>query len=236
MEIEDILQDFEKEAVSVKLPKSRDYHSELVTVMLNERMAPDLLQYKHELMAEVLDKIKIQQQYLLDSYEYGDSNAEAGVLSLDFKLQLMIVETDIERLAYLVKLYIRTRLAKIDEFTIFYINETANDEAKDVNLRLLSSQEMDYMHKHFKILTQLYNNSFLKKLPNFLTLLDDNTGGETMVTEPDLNQPVFIRVICQQTLVVHLAGDELILTHNGVYVVRYRLIKKYLELGDVVLI
>ena len=33
-----------------------------------------------------------------------------------------------------------------------------------------SPEETEYMHKHFKILTQLYNNSFLKKMPHFLTL------------------------------------------------------------------
>ena len=36
-----------------------------------------------------------------------------------FKLQLMIIETDLERLNYIVRLYIRTRLSKLNKFTIF---------------------------------------------------------------------------------------------------------------------
>lgn len=233
MEIDDILADFERDTRGSSIESPTDLRQQLVTAMLNERMAPDLLPYKHTLMARILRGIQDQQQFLLDSYEYGDSNAEAGVISLDFKLQLMIIETDIERLSYLVRLYVRTRLAKIDDFTIYYINKTAEENGGQ---SLLSDPEKNYMHGHFKILNQLYNNSFLKKFPNFLTLLDDTTGGENMVTAPDLDQPVFIRVVCNDTILLHLGNDELELAKDGIYVVRYRLIMKYLELGDVVLI
>lgn len=232
MEIEDILRDFEKDSGKKPVIKG-SLHQQLVTAMLNERMAPDLLPYKHELMEVIIGEIQSQQQFLLDSHEYGDSNAESGVISADFKLQLMIIETDIERLSYLVRLYIRTRLAKIDDFTIFYMNEIAADGSKS---KLLSNQETEYMQKHFKILTQLYNNSFLKKFPDFLTLLDDTRGGDVMTTAPDLDLPVFIRVVCDNTIVLQLTGDELRLEKDGIYVVKYSLIKDYLELGDIVLI
>lgn len=235
MDIEDILHEFEAGARSSSTRESETLHKQLVTTMLNERMAPDLLPYKYELMKTVLTELLSQQQFLLDSYEYGDSNAESGVLNADFKLQLMIIETDIERLSYLVRLYIRTRLAKIDSFLIYYINET--EEHKDRDKSLLSPQERDYMHKHFQILTQLYNNSFLKKFPTFLTLLDDNAGGQQMVDTPDMEQPVFIRVLSKEPIVLSLGNEgELELVNNGVYVVRYRLIKEFLELGDIVLI
>lgn len=235
MDIDDILKEFETGARGATNVKSEDLNLQLVTAMLNERMAPELLPHKHELMKEVLSKLLSQQQYLLDSYEYGDSNAESGVLSADFKIQLMIIETEIERLSYLVRLYVRTRLAKIDEFTIFYINKTS-DEPEGAPA-LMSAQEKTYMHKHFKILTQLYNNSFLKKFPDSLTYLDDTTGVDSMITTPELNQPVFIRVIRQKPIILNLGDEgELELVQNGVYVVIYRLIRTYLELGDIELI
>lgn len=235
MEIDDILTEFETGARASSGNQTNDINQRLVTAMLNERMAPDLLPYQHELMKVVMAKLQDQQQYLLDSYEYGDSNAESGVLNADFKLQLMIVETEIERLSYLVRLYIRTRLAKIDNFTIFYIAETSKEDPEA--LTLLSDQEKTYMHKHFKILTQLYNNSFLKKFPESLTFLDDNSGGQNMVTVPDLNQPVFVRVVCKDPIILNLGSEgELELVHNGVYVVIYRLIRPYIDVGDIVLI
>ncbi|GEQ71006.1 hypothetical protein JCM33374_g4687 [Metschnikowia sp. JCM 33374] len=233
MEIDDILADFEKDTRGSTLQSSAGLREQLVTAMLNERMAPDLLPYKHTLMARILKGIQDQQQFLLDSYEYGDSNAEAGIISQDFKLQLMIVETDIERLSYLVRLYIRTRLAKIDEFNMYYLSRTANETDHE---SLLSQPEKNYMQGHFTILTQLYNDSFLKKFPKFLTILDDTTGGENMINTPDLDQPVFIRVICEETISLRLGDDELELVKDGIYVVRYRLIMKYVEFGDVVLI
>ncbi|ODV66397.1 putative subunit of the GINS complex [Hyphopichia burtonii NRRL Y-1933] len=235
--IDDILNEFDPTLVNKKNAPKRSLSEELVTAMLNERMAPELLPYKHTLMDLVLQQISSQQQYLLDSHEYGDSNGDTGMLSADFKLQLMIIETDIERLSYLVRLYLRIRLMKIDDFTIFYINETAEESQMPSNETLLSTEEKDYMQKHFKILTQLYNNSFLKKLPDYLTLLDDESAGISMITKPDLNVPVFIRVKSTKPIYIPLGDDEeLELIENGIYVVKYKLIKKYLELGDVELI
>ncbi|CUM54573.1 unnamed protein product [Debaryomyces tyrocola] len=241
LDIDDILQEFDDSNVRSKSSKygirnSENIYDQLVTAMLNERMSPDVLPYKHELMKEVLTQLSNQQQYLLDSHEYGDSNVESGIVTGDFKLQLMIIETDIERLNYLVRLYLRTRLAKIDKFTIHYINETSNDDSTN-DRSLLSPEETEYMHKHFKILTQLYNNSFLKKMPHFLTLLDDTSGGQSMVSVPDINQPVFIKVITKFPIIITLDEDEdLELVEDGIYVVKYSLIKKYIEIGDIVLI
>lgn len=241
LDIDDILQEFDDSNVRSKsskygIRKSENIYDQLVTAMLNERMSPDVLPYKHELMKEVLTQLSNQQQYLLDSHEYGDSNVESGIVTGDFKLQLMIIETDIERLNYLVRLYLRTRLAKIDKFTIHYINETSNDDSTN-DRSLLSPEETEYMHKHFKILTQLYNNSFLKKMPHFLTLLDDTSGGQSMVSVPDINQPVFIKVITKFPIIIILDEDEdLELVEDGIYVVKYSLIKKYIEIGDIVLI
>lgn len=241
LDIDDILQEFDDSNTRSKFSKygsrsSENIYDQLVAAMLNERMSPDLLPYKHELLKEVLTQLSNQQQYLLDSHEYGDSNVESGIVTGDFKLQLMIIETDIERLNYLVRLYLRTRLAKIDKFTIHYINETSNNNSTD-DRSLLSPEETEYMHKHFQILTQLYNNSFLKKMPHFLTLLDDTSGGQSMISVPDINQPVFIKVITKVPIIINLDEDEdLELVENGIYVVKYNLIKKYIEIGDIVLI
>ncbi|KAK6453672.1 DNA replication complex GINS protein SLD5 [Scheffersomyces xylosifermentans] len=241
MDIDDILQEFDNSSkASLKKQKklsssTPNIYDELVTAMLNERMAPEILPYKHELMTQVLEQISNQQQYLLDSHEYGDLNAQSGVVSGDFKLQLMIIETDVERINYLVRLYLRTRLSKIDKFTIHYINETA--DAEESNSSLLSREETEYMHQHFKILTQLYNNCFLKKMPHTLTLLDDTTGGESMIVTPDVNQPVFIKSVTKAGIIIPLGEeDELELEENGIYVVKYSLIRRYIEIGDVVLI
>ncbi|KAK6198494.1 DNA replication complex GINS protein SLD5 [Scheffersomyces amazonensis] len=234
IDVNDILEEFEttsRNEISKSL-YSENLYEELITAMINERMSPELLPYKKELLNQVLRRISNQQQDLLDSHEYGEINAESGVVSTDFKLQLMIIETDIERFNYLVRLYLRTRLTKLDKYTIHYINETVGN-----GKILLSPEEEEYIDQHFKILTKLYNNCFLKKMPSSLTLLDDTTGGQSMIEIPDTESHVFIKSITKSTIFVTLDdGEELNIENEGIYVVKYSSIKRYIEIGDIVLI
>lgn len=231
MEFDDILNEFERDAGATlnqsKLSKSEpiSIYNELVKTMINERMAPELLEYNTKLVELVLSKLSAQQQQLLDYHEYSDQNG----LNSDFKLQLMIIETEIERLNYLLRLYFRTRLSKIDDFTIFYLN---NPKTPD----LLSPNEVTYMNQHFKILTQLYNSCFLKKMPKSLTLLNDTSGGDSMIVTPDLDQPVFVKYVSEISVTFPMGEYELELVNEGIYVVKYSLIKDLVASGDVVLI
>lgn len=227
MEVDDILRDFEADSAK---PARANISARLTQAMLNERMAPEILPYEHELMQETLTQIENQQQYLLDCHEYGDSNADLGLVSGDFKLQLMIIETDIERLNFLVRVYLRARLAKLDDYNLYYINLTLDEDNK-----ILSQAELEYLRGHFKILTKLYNNSFLKKMPEFLTLLDDTSGGQSMITAPDTNELVFVR-IGWRDLTVSTLEEDFELVARGIYVVRYSLIARYIQLGDIDLI
>ncbi|KAG5420879.1 SLD5 [Candida metapsilosis] len=233
MDIDDILQEFEESSSRRFQETSSNICQDLITAAMNERMAPELLPYKATLMNQILTHISNQQQYLLDSHEYGEMNSANGIISSDFKLQLMIIETDVERLSYTVRLYLRTRLSKINKYTLFYINKTRKEEQEE---ELLSSEEKDYIHQYYSLLTSLYNNCFLKKLPQILTYLDDNSGGHNMIVAPDVDQFVFVKCISETPLLLHLDDDELELVKNGVYVIKYSLIKRYLEIGDIVLI
>ncbi|KAI5961841.1 SLD5 [Candida pseudojiufengensis] len=232
MDIDDILQEFEESTAKQYQSTSASIQQDLITAMMNERMSPELLPYKTELLNTVLTHISNQQQFLLDSHEYGEINSGNGIISSDFKLQLMIIETDIERISYIVKLYLRTRLSKLNKFTIFYINISNDDDDSEY----LSQEEKDYIHKYYQLLTSLYNNCFLKKLPQILTFLDDSSGGQNMIVEPDLNQFVFVKCITKDPIFLQLEDEELELIENGVYVIKYNLIKRYLEQGDLILV
>lgn len=238
MDIDDILKDFEESSRNEQLntrslSNTTNLYQELLTCMINERMSPELLTYKHELMSSILSAMSDQQQFLLESHEYGDMNSSNGILSSDFKLQLMIIETDLERLNFIIRMYIRTRISKLNKFTIFYINENNSND------QLLSKQEKRYLQKYFQILSQLYNNCFLKKMPQSLTFLDDTRGAESMVVTPDIDQPVFIKCILDRPIILDRDGNteiDLELVKNGVYVVKYSLVKKYIEIGDIIMI
>lgn len=229
MEVDDILNNFDREIDRTSQTKE-DIYTRLSRAMLNERMAPEILPYENELLTEVLSKISDQQQFLVESHEYGDVNMESGIITSDFKLQLMIVETDIERLNYLVRLYFRVRLSKLENFTIHYIKLDTQDNKKT----LLSLQERLYLRKYLSLLQNLYNKSILGKIPRDLSLLDDGS----MVSEPDIDELVFIKNISDNTIQLTVDDDdeELIIETNDVFVVKFSLIRKYLEIGDVILI
>ncbi|EGW33691.1 uncharacterized protein SPAPADRAFT_59059 [Spathaspora passalidarum NRRL Y-27907] len=222
MNIDDILQEFEES----ETPVTSNIHNNLITAMINERMSPELLPFAQTTMTTALTAISNQQQYLIDSHEYGDSVGSTS----EFKLNTMIIETEIERLCYLVRMYLRTRLSKLDKFTIYYINEEQEDS------KLLSAEEKEYIHKYAHLLTQLYNNCFLKKVPPSLTLLDDTSGGQSMITTPDTNQHVFVKSVTSKPITLFIDNDDIELKRDGIYVVKYGLVKQYIELGDVILI
>ncbi|RCK66062.1 DNA replication complex GINS protein SLD5 [Candida viswanathii] len=251
MDIDDILKDFEESSRTAQTTTTTttsrtspshtsNLYQELLTSMINERMSPELLPYQHSLMSSVLSAMSSQQQYLLESHEYGDLNAGNGAMvSSDFKLLLMIIETDLERLNFIVRMYIRARITKLNKFTIFYINESNQDSGEDEEEGLLSKQEKVYLLRYFLILSQLYNNCFLKKMPQELTFLDDTRGAESMVVAPDIDQPVFIRCVLERPIILDRDGNteiDLELVKDGVYVVKYSLVKKYIEIGDIVMI
>ncbi|WLF78617.1 GINS complex subunit [Lodderomyces elongisporus] len=235
MDIDDILREFEESSNAKKL-NSENICNSLIQAMMNERMAPELLPYKSNLMSSILTHISNQQQFLLDSHEYGDMNSGNGIISDDFKLRLMIIETDVERISYIVRLYLRTRLTKLNKFTIYYVNASHNETENGESQELLSLEEREYIHKYLHLLTQLYNNCFLKKLPKFLTLLDENVGGQNMTIEPDLDQLVFVKCVSETPITLRIEDDEIDMEKNGVYVVKYNLIKRYLDTEDIILI
>ncbi|WEJ93767.1 GINS complex subunit [Yamadazyma tenuis] len=226
MEVDDILRNFDTEVGQRSQKPKVDLYTSLSRVMLNERMAPEILPYQKDLLDEVLSRITNQQQLLLDSHEYGDVNIDSGIITSDYKLQLMIMETDIERLI---------RLSKLETFTIHYIRLTG--ERDDTKATLLSDEEQEYLTKYMGLLQSLYNNSILKKIPRELTYLDEVESDISMVTTPDVDEMVFIKVLRDETITIPLEDeDELQLEKDAVFVVKYGLISGYLNIGDVILI
>ena len=217
MEYGDIIAEFSGAGATT----TESLQAQLVRCMVNERMAPEVLPFATDVMARALLGLERQQQWLLDCHELE-------LTDLDFKLQLMVAETEIERLNYLVRVYLRTRLAKLDRFTAFYL--------MDQQL-VLSEDEVDYVTRHFRMLNRLYTESFLKRMPAELALLDDNKGGEQMVETPDLDQPVFFQYVGTVLVELELGGEDVLELHQGgIYVARYAAIKPYLETNDVILI
>lgn len=112
---------------------------------------------------------------------------------------LIVIQTELERFKYLVRSYLRARLAKIDRHALHYLSTDA--------LRArLSEMELAYATRHQALLHNHYLSSFLSSFPPALQNLNDTAGNIAMVDTPDLESAVFIRLL-SDTLVMGRGVD-----------------------------
>jgi len=102
MDIDDILA--EVDASSSRIPDELHDLQALTRAWVNEKCAPELLQWPEELLDRVLDRIR--RQIELVEEQTGDMDP-----SINFRL--IIVQTELERFKFLVRSFLRTRLAKV---------------------------------------------------------------------------------------------------------------------------
>ncbi len=113
MEVEDIFQEFDLEASKTGLNKSNTIQSQqdikrLVKSWISERMAPEILQYEEDLLDRIFERLRDQIEYI----EINSMDMDV-VTEKDIKLHLMIVESEVDRINYLIRGYLRMRLAKV---------------------------------------------------------------------------------------------------------------------------
>ncbi len=113
---------------------------------------------------------------------------------------LIVIQTELERYRYLVRSYLRARIAKIDRHTLHYLS------TDDLRSRL-SEMELAYATRHQALLHNHYLSSFLSSFPAGLQNLNDTAGGISMIETPDLDSAVFIRLL-KNTFVTARGVDE----------------------------
>lgn len=101
---------------------------------------------------------------------------------------LIVIQTELERYKYLVRSYLRARLAKIDRHTLHYLS---TDELR----ARLSDTELAYATRHQALLHNHYLSSFLSSFPPALQNLNDTAAGLVMIDAPDLDSAVFVRLL-----------------------------------------
>lgn len=248
MDINDILKDLERNVVgdleegSSSGRNSKGFSNEgkrlmklkaeessaLQQAWISERMAPELLPYKDVLITSILNRLKSQIEIIeLNSIELETNNQ-------DIKLKLLIIENEIERINFLLRSYLRCRLSKIEEFGIYLNKKSQNGEIKLDEI--MSKLELKFMNGHLKILLQLYEKLFINQLPQHLQSVDDESGGISMITSPDQNKFVFVKVLKDNVKPVRLGELEIMLDKNDIHALQYKIIKKHIDRGDVILI
>ncbi|KAK0618369.1 hypothetical protein B0T17DRAFT_336000 [Bombardia bombarda] len=183
MDIDDILR--EVDPTYHVVPRERRDLQDLTRAWVAERSAPELLHWPAGgLFERIHDNIKRQIEKVEEMT--GDMDPKTN-------FALIVIQTELERFRYLVRSYIRARIAKIDRHALHYLS---TDELRS----RLSEMELAYATRHQALLHDHYLASFLSSFPPPLQNLNDTAGNITMIDAPDLESAVFIRLL-KDTLV-----------------------------------
>ncbi|KAI9738761.1 MAG: GINS complex subunit [Cirrosporium novae-zelandiae] len=112
-EIDDILASVDRDAIP---QETRDLQA-LTRAWVSERCAPEVLPWPTELMDRVMGRVRRQ----IEKIEDLTASTTATPSST---FPLIILQTDLSRVQFLVRSYLRTRLSKLSNHALFYLTTT----------------------------------------------------------------------------------------------------------------
>lgn len=144
---------------------------------------------------------------------------------------LIVIQTELERYKFLMRSYLRVRIAKIDKHTLHYLS------SQELRARL-SSTELAYATRHQALLHNHYLSSFLGSFPQKLQNLNDTAGNITMIDAPDLDTAVFIRMLRDKDVDGEGTDADVSLpADNGdILILRWSSAKQLVDEGDAELV
>ncbi|KAK3264793.1 hypothetical protein CYMTET_26488, partial [Cymbomonas tetramitiformis] len=153
-----------------------------------------------------------------------------------------VIRISLNRAKYLIRSYLRTRLAKI-EAHVMHILMPENGLHE-----LLSDAEQDYAAKYTGIVDEHFHSAVLGRMPGRFDSLvqqmapedEGEEGAEEerrfdMVPSPDLDNFVFARPL-EDVGQLEIGGDTIDLAQSSLYIIRYRPIRGLLGSGAVDLV
>ncbi|MCJ1393990.1 GINS complex subunit [Xylographa bjoerkii] len=189
----------------------------LTRAWVNERVAPEVLPWPEELMGRVMRGVA----KLIERVE-----EQTATMDPKTNFLVVIMQTELERWKFLVRSFLRARIAKIDKHILHYLSPTQRTR--------LSTSEIQYATTHQTLLHAHYHSSFLAQFPVGLQKLDDTAGGIAMVEVPDAEKAVFVRGLRPDPVRVSVEGTEMDFQvgRGEVVVVRWSAVKSAVEDGD----
>ncbi|KAG4416982.1 GINS complex subunit [Cadophora malorum] len=202
----------------------------LTRAWVNERGATELLPWpKDGLIERATNRIK--QQIELVEQMTGDMDPKTN-------FSLIIIQTEVERWKFLIRSYLRARIAKIDKHTLHYLSPEHSGR--------LSETEIAYATRHQQLLHSHYLSSFLGSFPQNLQNLNDTAGGINMIGGPDEEEGVFVRGLGardgsgESAVVVHGRGrdgdGEVDVERGEVVIARWSDVKNLVDKGEMELV
>ncbi|KAG5641445.1 hypothetical protein DXG03_005219 [Asterophora parasitica] len=196
---------------------------QLIRHWTNERNCPDILPAQEELLVTILDHIRRQSQTV-------QLLREDASTSEDEHVRIMLAQTEMERVKFIVRSYIRTRHYKIDRYARFI---TTNAELQ----RRLTGGEREHASRYANILDRHLFKCVLQSLPPAQAHLDDTAAFvPSMITQPDKTRPVFVHALQDCPRVRLPDGTALEMRKGHISLVPYHVIENLVARGEVELV
>ncbi|CDO75940.1 hypothetical protein BN946_scf184873.g29 [Trametes cinnabarina] len=155
---------------------------QLIRHWMNERHAPDILPGQEMLLGRLLDHIRKQTSDVELLRADPDSSEEEH-------FRIMLVQTEVERVKFVIRSYVRTRLHKIEKYAKFI---SVNPEIHEK----LSKAELDHARRYARLVDYHFNQSVLQSLPEQQRSAEENVPFmPPMTAEPDKLRPVFAHAL-----------------------------------------
>lgn len=196
---------------------------QLIRHWMNERHSPDILPNEGELLAGLLDHIRSQSE-TVQLLRTDPSSSE------EEHFRIMLVQTEVERVKFIVRSYLRTRLFKIEKFARYIMT---NPEVQ----QRLSESEVEHARRFARLTDQHFYHSVLQSLPETQQTLDDQPPFvPSMVTEPDKARAVFV-LARQDCPPVRLPdGSALEMRKGHISLTPYSVVEQLIARGEVELV
>ncbi|RUS23201.1 hypothetical protein BC937DRAFT_90785 [Endogone sp. FLAS-F59071] len=143
------------------LPEDKD--TDLMQHWINERNAPEILEYKKDIIDHLMQLLE-EKAALVQKDLFA---------SVDSKFMCMLYQMEMERVKFLIRSYLRTRLSKIERHTLHILRS-------DRYRGRLSYDETLYAEQYHRLVEKHQFSSFLYTLPQAQQKQDERVGGLSM--------------------------------------------------------
>ena len=160
----------------------------------------------------VLFQLHGKQQGIVD--ESGETVEE--------KFKADLYQREINRVIYMLKSYLRTRLLKITRHAKFILSQP------ELQARLSEAEAELIAQPYANLVENHLNRSFLNNLPKQMRSLKGKHGDLSLVPEPDLNEYVFCHVL-ESLGQVEILDHPVDMDAGEIFALRYDTIREYLS-------
>lgn len=190
---------------------------EIENAWMNERFAPEILPHQFDLVDCMLQQI---------------THMEENIKRLDKNdLRVQVHRMELDRIKYIISSYLRTRLEKIEQYTVHILSEEANRNPEEA---YLTPSELRFAKEYLANMETLFTTLALQHFPPSVQRFEV----DKLNIKPNMQAYVFLRANRKVTGIV-LPGtqnEEIDFEEGSQHIIQYSAVADLVKTGVVQLI